>query len=83
MLVSRSNRAIPQRNSWAGDLAETAFNLAKTLTADMQSQGPIEGYVTLSCSEKVADGSPEPAPAVDNGGRDCDQIETEPFWWVT
>jgi len=67
----------PNANSWAGDLLNR-FNL-QNLTAEMQSQGPIEGYVTLS-AEKVLTADPERLLLVDTGEGIVDQMKTEPFW---
>ena len=45
----------------------------------MPSQGPIEGYVTLS-AEKVLTADPERLLLVDTGEGIVDQMKTEPFW---
>jgi len=77
VLVSRQPLLSPNANSWAGDLLNR-FNL-QNLTAEMQSQGPIEGYVTLS-AEKVLTADPERLLLVDTGEGIVDQMKTEPFW---
>ncbi len=77
VLVSRQPLLSPNANSWAGDLLNR-FNL-QNLTAEMQSQGPIEGYVTLS-AEKVLTANPDRLLLVDTGEGIVDQMKTEPFW---
>lgn len=77
VLVSRQPLLSPNANSWAGDLLNR-FNL-QNLTAEMQSQGPIEGYVTLS-AEKVLTADPDRLLLVDTGEGIADQMKSEPFW---
>jgi iron complex transport system substrate-binding protein len=77
VLVSRQPLLSPNANSWAGDLLNR-FNL-KNLTADMQTQSPIEGYVTLS-AEKVLTANPDQILLVDTGEGIIDQMKAEPFW---
>jgi iron complex transport system substrate-binding protein len=77
VLVSRQPLLSPNANSWAGDLLNR-FNL-QNLTAEMQSQGPIEGYVTLS-AEKVLTANPDRLLLVDTGEGIVDQMKSEPFW---
>lgn len=77
VLVSREPLLSPNADSWAGDLL-TRFN-AQNVTAQLQGQSPIEGYVTLS-AEKVLEVNPDILVLVETNNDLVAQLQAEPFW---
>jgi iron complex transport system substrate-binding protein len=77
VLVSRQLLLSPNKNSWAGDFL-TQFKL-QNVTADLQGQSPIDGYVTLS-AEKVLATNPDVLMIVDTGDDLLNQLQKDPFW---
>ncbi|MBC6480720.1 MAG: ABC transporter substrate-binding protein [Hormoscilla sp. GM7CHS1pb] len=77
VLVSRKPFLSPNKASWAGDLIGR-FGAA-SLTAELQGQSPIKGYVTLS-PEKVLQFNPERLILVNVEGENIDEFKSEPFW---
>ena len=77
VLVSRKPFLSPNKVSWAGDLIGR-FGAA-SLTAELQGQSPIKGYVTLS-PEKVLQFNPEVFILVNFEGENIDEFKSEPFW---
>ncbi len=82
VLVSRQPILTPNKNSWAGDLL-TQFNV-KNLAAELQSNSPIRGYITLS-AEKILEANPEVIILISppQGGSETallDSFKKESFW---
>jgi iron complex transport system substrate-binding protein len=82
VLVSLQPILTPNKNSWAGDLLNK-FQ-AKNVAAELQSNSPIGGYVTLS-AEKVLEANPEVLIAVNSpqGGSETTLLESlkkQAFW---
>lgn len=77
ILVSRQPILAPNKTSWAGDLL-TQFN-AKNLTADLQGQSPIGGYVTLS-PEKILEADPDIIIVVSRELNLLEEFKAQPFW---
>ncbi|NEP19379.1 MAG: ABC transporter substrate-binding protein [Leptolyngbya sp. SIO4C1] len=77
VLVSRQPLLSPNRDSWAGDfLAE--FNI-QNVTAELQGDSPIDGYITLS-EEKVLTTDPEVLLVVETGENLLEQLKGDAFW---
>lgn len=77
VLVSRQPILAPNKNSWAGDLL-SKFG-AKNVVADLQSQSPTGGYVTLS-AEKILQANPDVLLVVNTDQTNAEQFKSEPFW---
>lgn len=77
VLVSRQPILAPNKNSWAGDLL-SKFG-AKNIVADLQSQSPTGGYVTLS-AEKILQANPDVLLVVNTEQTNAEQFKSEPFW---
>ena len=78
VLVSRQPILSPNRNSWTGDFLQQ-FN-AENLTADLQGESPVGGYVTLS-AEKVLQENPDTIIIVDPGNKGIlSQFQKDGFW---
>ena len=77
VLVSRQPILAPNKNSWAGDLL-SKFG-AKNVVADLQSQSPTGGYVTLS-AEKILQANPDVLLVVNTEQTKAEQFKSEPFW---
>ncbi|MBF2062981.1 MAG: ABC transporter substrate-binding protein [Calothrix sp. C42_A2020_038] len=82
VLVSRQPILSPNKSSWAGNLLEK-FNV-KNITANLQGQSPIRGYITLS-PEKVLEANPNIIILVNppQGGSEQSTVESfqqESFW---
>ena len=77
VLVSRQPLLSPNKDSWAGDFL-TQFNI-QNLTADLQGESPLDGYVTLS-EEKVLTANPEALLIVDTGANLLEQLKGDAFW---
>jgi iron complex transport system substrate-binding protein len=68
----------PNKTSWAGDLL-TQFGV-QNLTADLQSQGQFQGYVTLS-EEKILAANPQILLIVNPQSPDpLSDFKARPFW---
>jgi iron complex transport system substrate-binding protein len=78
VLVIAGDRPImtPNRQSWTGDLLQQ-FGI-KNLTADLQQDSPMRGYVTLS-AEKILEANPDRLIVVDTG-EGIEQFKSAPFW---
>lgn len=77
VLVSQQPIMAPNKTSWAGDLLQR-FG-ANNLVADLQGDGPVGGYVTLS-AEKVLAANPEVMLVVDPEKNALESFKTAPFW---
>ncbi|WP_246605568.1 ABC transporter substrate-binding protein [Sphaerospermopsis torques-reginae] len=77
VLVSRQPILAPNKNSWAGDIV-SRFG-AKNVAAELQGNGPIGGYVTLS-AEKVLEANPDVLIVVNAETTLLDSLKKEPFW---
>ncbi|NJK61976.1 MAG: ABC transporter substrate-binding protein [Synechococcaceae cyanobacterium SM2_3_1] len=68
----------PNKNSWAGDLL-SQFGV-QNLTAELQSQGQFQGYVTLA-EEKILEADPEILLLVNPQSPDpLADFQSRPFW---
>jgi iron complex transport system substrate-binding protein len=68
----------PNQDSWAGDLL-SQFGV-QNLTADLQSQGQFQGYVTLA-EEKILEADPEILLLVNPQSPDpLADFQARPFW---
>jgi iron complex transport system substrate-binding protein len=77
VLVSRQPILSPNKTSWAGDLLDR-FKI-NNLTAELQGNNPMRGYVTLS-PEKILKEDPETVLLVDNGDNILEQFKAESYW---
>jgi iron complex transport system substrate-binding protein len=77
VLVSRQPILSPNKISWAGDLLNR-FKV-NNLTAELQGNNPMRGYVTLS-PEKILKQDPETILLVDNGDNILDKFKAESYW---
>jgi iron complex transport system substrate-binding protein len=77
VLVSQQPILSPNKTSWAGDLLNR-FQV-NNLTADLQGNNPMRGYVTLS-PEKILKQDPETILLVDNGDNILDKFKAESYW---
>jgi iron complex transport system substrate-binding protein len=66
----------PNRQSWTGDLLQQ-FGI-KNVTAELQQDSPMRGYVTLS-AEKVLQANPDVLIVVDTG-EGIEKYKSAPFW---
>ncbi len=67
----------PNRQSWTGDLLQQ-FGI-KNVTAELQQDSPMRGYVTLS-AEKVLQTNPDVLIVVDTGEGAIEKYKSAPFW---
>lgn len=77
VLVSRQPILAPNKNSWAGDIV-SRFG-GKNVAAELQSNSPIGGYVTLS-AEKVLEANPDVLIVVNAEPTLLNSLKKEPFW---
>jgi iron complex transport system substrate-binding protein len=77
VLVSNQPILAPNKTSWAGDLL-TQFQIPN-LMADLQSNSPQRGYITLS-PEKVLEANPEVLLIVDTNDGAVEKLKAAPFW---
>lgn len=77
VLVSQQPLLSPNRQSWAGSLMER-FQL-RNVTAQLQGQSPISGYITLS-AERVLQANPQTLILIDVPGENINGFKTLPFW---
>ncbi|MEB3216849.1 MAG: ABC transporter substrate-binding protein [Nostocales cyanobacterium 94392] len=77
VLVSRVPVLSPNKNSWAGDLL-TKFKY-KNMTADFQSNGRFQGYLTLS-QEKILTANPDKIFLIESDDINPDELKKETFW---
>lgn len=78
VLVSRQPILSPNKQSWAGDFLQQ-FNV-NNLTADLQGNSQMGGYVTLS-AEKLLSANPDIILVIDPGNEGIlQQFKTDPFW---
>jgi iron complex transport system substrate-binding protein len=77
VLVSQQPILSPNKTSWAGDLLGR-FKI-DNLTAELQGNNPMRGYVTLS-PEKILKQDPETILLVENGDNILDKFKVESYW---
>ena len=77
VLVSRQPLLSPNRESWAGDFL-TQFRF-QNLTADLQGDSSLGGYVTLS-EEQVLAANPELLLVVETEENLLEQLKQDAFW---
>jgi iron complex transport system substrate-binding protein len=77
ILVSRQPILSPNKTSWTGDLLKQ-FKI-KNLTADLQGDNPLRGYVTLS-PEKILKQNPEAILVVENGDKALEKFRADSYW---
>jgi iron complex transport system substrate-binding protein len=66
----------PNKQSWTGDLLQQ-FGI-KNVTADLQQDSPMRGYVTLS-AEKILQTNPDRLIVIDTG-EGIEKFKSAPFW---
>jgi len=76
-LVSHQPILAPNKNSWAGNLLDRAG--FSNPVANLQSDSPIAGYVTLS-AEQVLTENPDLVIVVDADQQTLNALKAQPFW---
>lgn len=77
VLVSYQPILSPNKTSWCGDMLKQ-FNI-KNLTAELQENSPMPGYVSLS-AEKILAANPEVIIVVEAGDKTLEKFQSQPFW---
>jgi iron complex transport system substrate-binding protein len=77
VLVSYQPILSPNKTSWCGDMLDR-FNI-KNLTAELQGNNSMQGYVSLS-PEKILAANPDVLIVVETGDKILEQFQSKPFW---